>query len=389
LPKPLRRSAALGVGLALSLGALAPSALLVETAAAAVPSAVATTGTSDLQRHLPPHWNARRAAVAATVGIQSPVRDAVARAINPDDYDCAATDLDAFVGQLVGGLSDAQLEFLLVSGVLDFPTYDALFFGTENDPRYALREEGHDITRAFRDARRFWDVDSSDIQLLAMHGDVLTDKARLVRLLTEVFGLTEAEAVPYAAYVASTVASIPALQDGDNPIFTLNAFAFSAEGESAAFAGIPDKLIFGDGIIDALQYLGIGDVGPEAILGHEFAHHVQFELNLFETTLEGPEATRRTELMADAMGTYFVTHKRGLALNARRVLEAEKSFYEIGDCAFDNPGHHGTPKQRERASAWGAELARSQQKQGHILPAATVASRFEKVLPGIVTPDVR
>jgi hypothetical protein len=91
--------------------------------------------------------------------------------------------------------------------------------------------------------------------------------------------------------------------------------------------------------------------------------------------------------MADAMGTYYVTHARGLALNARRVLEAEKTFYEVGDCAFDNPGHHGTPLQRLRASAWGAELAEGEQKQGHILPALVVANRFDRVLPRLVAPD--
>ena len=91
--------------------------------------------------------------------------------------------------------------------------------------------------------------------------------------------------------------------------------------------------------------------------------------------------------MADAFGSYFATHSRGLALNAKRVLQVEKSFYEVGDCAFDNPGHHGTPNQRMRASQWGVDLAASAQKQGHILPSMTVDREFEAALPGLVAPD--
>jgi len=356
-------------------------------ASAATPTAVAAPQ-SALDRHLPARWKARSNAAAAKVSIDSPAKQAVARALDPDDFECGPTDFDAYIGQLLAGLNQKQLEFLLTSGVLNFPTFDALLFGTAGDRRYALREEGHDLTKTFRDLRRFWDIQSSDIQLIAMHGDVLQDKARLVRLLTVFYGLSRAEAVDYAAFIVRTVAAIPELQDGQNPIFTLNAFAFTTEDETDPFLSrIPDKIVFGDGIIDALQAMGIGDVGPEAVLAHEFAHHVQFEKNLFDSPLEGAEATRRTELMADAMGTYYLTHKRGLALNTRRVLEAEKTFFEVGDCAFADPGHHGTPLQRERASKWGADLAASQQKQGHILPALVVARKFERVLPQIVAPD--
>jgi hypothetical protein len=311
----------------------------------------------------------------------------VTRAIDPGDYECAPTDLDTYVGQVLDGLDASDLEFLVYSGVLDFPTYDALFFGTQGDSRYALREQATDITHVFRDARRFWDIQSADIQLLAMHGSVLTDQARLVRLLTVVYGMSEVGATDFASYVVRTVRSIPELQGGDNPIFTLNAFAFSGAGARGLVGATPDKLVVGDGIIDALQAMGIDDVGLQAVLGHEFAHHVQYEKHLFDSPLTGAEATRRTELMADAMGTYFVTHKRGLALNARRVLEAEQTFYEVGDCQFASDGHHGTPQQRHRASAWGAALARGQQKQGHVLPALAVADRFEQALAGIVAPD--
>jgi hypothetical protein len=387
----MRWSVAVGAGLTLALGTIAPATAAVGTAPAAAARPAATTATPSAVR-LPADWQARRDAAAARLRLEpSPATVAVRRAINPGDYECAPTQLDTYVSSLLSGLKPAELAFLAGSGALDFPTYDALFFGASGDPRYALTpEHGQQLTSSFRDAKRFWDIDSSNIQLMAMHGNgVLQDAPRLAQLLRVVYGLPVAEAADYARYVVATVAQIPALKGGDNPIFTLNAFAFSGEGDpNPIVAKLGDKLIFGDGILDALEYMGIGDVGPRAVLGHEFGHHVQFDKNLFASPLTGAEATRRTELMADAFGTYFVTHSRGLALNAKRVLQAEKSFYEVGDCAFTNDGHHGTPNQRLRASQWGATLATSAQKQGHILPSLAVAQQFDAELANLVRPDV-
>jgi hypothetical protein len=387
LNKPTRWSAALGAGLTVALGLVAPA-----TSAAGAAPVTSATAATDIQQ--PANWQAVRDATAARFSLgTNPATEAVGRLIDPADYSCGPTDLDAYVDQILSGLTRAQLVALATSGALDFPTYDALFFGTTGDPAYALPSDYRaSLTNTFRDAQKFWDVQSSDIQLMAMHGGgVLRDPARLARLLTDVYGFSPAGAASYAASVVKLVASIPALQGGDNPIFTLNAFAFSGEGDpDPVVAALPDKLIFGDGILDALEYMNIADVGPRAVLGHEFGHHVQYEDHLFRevsTDAELPEATRRTELMADAFGSYFATHSRGLALNAKRVLQVEKSFYEVGDCSFDSPGHHGTPSQRLRASEWGVDLATSAQTQGHILPSMVVDARFEDALPGLVAPD--
>src|SRR4051794_34253873 len=377
LKKCTRWSVAVGTGLTLTLGFVSPAMAAVGTAPAAATSTTTTTKASSGVQ-LPANWQALRDAAAARTGLEtSPATKALGRVLKPGDYACGPTDLDAYVASLTAGIGNADLQFLFASGVLDFPTYDALFFGTSADPKYALAP-GHrqELTNSFRDAKKFWDIQSGDIQLMAMHGDgVLQDPARLTRLLTVAYGVEATRAKVLAQQFVTAVAQIPALKGGNNAIFTLNAFAFSGKGESdPQVAALPDKLIFGDGILDALDYMHIGDVGPRAVLGHEFGHHVQYEDNLFDSPLTGPEATRRTELMADAFGTCFVTHSRGLALNTKRVLQAEKTFYEVGDCAFDNAGHHGTPNQRVRASQWGADLANSAQKQGHILPSLTVAA---------------
>jgi hypothetical protein len=368
-----------------SASAAAPAAPAVSPAASAAPSAAPSVAP------LPSGPSAQLDAAASATGVErSPAHDAVRRAIDGSQYVCAATQIDAYVDSLLAGLDRAEMRFLLSSGVLDFPTYDALLYGTSTDPGYALpREYRQDLAGSFRAAQRFWDVPSADIQLLSMHGPtVLQDSARLTRLLVALTGWSQAEATAYAEAVVTTVAAIPELKGGNNGIFTLNAFAFTADGETdPLIAGLPDKIVFGDGILGFFEFAGLTDVGPRAVLAHEFAHHVQFERDLFDSPLTGAEATRRTELMADAMATYFATHSRGLSLNAKRVAQAQQSFAEVGDCAFASDGHHGTPLQRERASTWGADLASSAQKQGKILPSLTVAQLFEAELPRLVAPD--
>jgi hypothetical protein len=373
-----RRLGVLGAGAALVLGAAltGPAA----TAGTTTPSSPSTS--SRTQAAL-----SRSDALAARFGVEkSSARLAVDRAVAKTE--CGATDLDAYVDGLINGFSDAEFNFLLGHlEMLDIPTYDALLHGTTTDPRYALRGDyAQTITKTFRDVKRFWDIQSGDIQLMSMHGSVLTDPARVARDLTEVFDYTPQEAAAYAQEVAAAIKK-GWFDGGNNPFFTLNAFAFSAEGDPDPLVqGVPDKLIFGDGIIDALNAMGLGDVGPRAVLGHEFGHHVQFEDGLFDSPLTGAEATRRTELMADAFGTYFATHARGLALNTKRVLLVEKSFYDVGDCYFTDPGHHGTPLQRERSSAWAAGIADAARPQGAILPSLTFANMFEKKLPELVAP---
>jgi hypothetical protein len=319
----------------------------------------------------------------------SPARGILDRLINPAEHVCGPTDLDVYFARLRADLTEADLAFLDQSPAMDIPTVDALLFGTAADPDYAVRADYRRLlTKTFRDAQRFWDIDSGDIQLTGMHGDMLQDTFRVARVLRVAFGRTADEARAEAREIADTVAGSPGLDGGNNPLFTLNAFALSAWVDpNPLVADVPDKIVFGDGMLDALEFMGIGNVGSRVVLAHEFGHHVQFEDGLLDSALPAPEATRRVELMADVFGTYFATHARGLALNAKRVLQAERAFFAVGDCAFDNPAHHGTPTQREHASSWAANLANNARPQGHILPSLALAARFEAQLPRLVAPD--
>jgi hypothetical protein len=366
--KPASWSVAVGTGLLLTLTALVP--VSTATAASTSTSRVVSSGVANL--------------------VDVPARAAVQRAIDPGDYECGPTMLDAYVDDLINGMTDEQFFFLLAhfDTLLDVPTYEPLLFGTDTDPKYALTSHGQQLQKAFRNVKEFWTgIKSDDIQLMAMHGDVLLDATRIARTNailagTPITPAIQAEADEVAAFMQT---------HGDffnNPLWTLNAYAFTAEGDpDPVVQGIPDKLVFGDGFLEAFDSFGLADVAPRVVMGHEFGHHIQYELGLFDSPLTGPEATRRTELMADAFGSYWAVHKRGLTLNAKRVVDTIVTFFTVGDCAFDNDGHHGTPNQRRRAATWATELAMSAQPKSFKLSAAEVAARFEEMLPVFVAPD--
>ena len=220
-----------------------------------------------------------------------------------------------------------------------------------------------------------------------MHGaDVFSSVERLARTYEVAYGLSPADAREYAEFVYEVVQTTPALQGGSHPLFSFNAFAFS-DPENSTGLGISDRIVMGDGVLQGMAAIGLGSVAPRTILGHEFGHHVQYEGNLFESPLTGPEATRRTELMADAFAAYFLTHARGEALNAKRLLPSQQSLYQVGDCSFSSAGHHGTPNQRLRAAGWAADIANDAHKQGQILPSFVFAADFDQKLPELVAPD--
>jgi hypothetical protein len=365
---PVRWSATLASGLLIALSALTPVASATSPASPAV-------ATRDF--------------------VEGPDVRLLESAVPPSE--CMTPLIQQYFSSLVAGLTPTQLSFVAAHQVtmLNVPTYETLFFGTAGDPDFALEAHAAQLRNTFRDLKQFWsgteDVQFGDIQLMAMHGDTLADADRTERALTAMveFGvipaMTPAQITAEADAVAAFLAANPALVD--NPLWTLNAYAFSGEGDpDPEIAAIPDKLVFGDGVLDFLAALGLADVGPRVVMGHEFGHHLQIELGVFDTGPADPaEATRRTELMADALAAYHGVHKRGLALNQKRVVDTLLSFFAVGDCSFASPGHHGTPLQRERAADWGADLAKAAQPKSRILPGDDVVELFDAALPGIIS----
>ncbi|HKH93043.1 MAG TPA: hypothetical protein VKA54_14650 [Gemmatimonadaceae bacterium] len=309
------------------------------------------------------------------------------RAINPGDYVCSGSTplIDWLNADLTRTLNvEAPLLIAMYQRYADLiPTYEALYFQTSATPQYFgyNGEFTKVMTKTERDVKRFWDIPSSEIQVLAMHGTMLLDQERTYQTY-RLLGFPEATARAYAKTVAEALAASTTMNGGNYAFWTFNAVSFRDEG-------YPDKIVMGDGILEAYAAIGYGDIAPQAIFAHEFAHQIQFENEYFEDLGEvtQPEATRYTELMADAMAGYYLTHKRGAALNDKRVAQFLQVFYQTGDCQFANPGHHGTPNQRMAAAEFGFRLADEAQKQGHILTSEEFHSLFLAYYPTLIAPD--
>ena len=339
---------------------------------------------------LPADWESRLRTAKAKYGLGDSQWDEIRdSAINPGDYQCQTTELSTYADSLLDGVDPYTVFILAIFGGFDFPTYDALIFGKESTSNtFGVNGQyTQPLNAEMKNLKRFWDINAGGIELVPMHGaDVYSSPERLARTLSVLYGGTVEDNLDLADLFIGLVNEEPTLQGGANPIFTFNAFAYS-EVDDPEPLGVSDRIIVGDGILQGMTAVGMGDVAPKAVLSHEFGHHVQYQDNLFESDLTGPEATRRTELMADAMGTYYLTHARGEALNAARLLKTEKSFYQIGDCSFTSSGHHGTPNQRLNTSAWAAGVANDAANQGHILPSLKFDAMFEAKLPDLVKPD--
>lgn len=329
------------------------------------------------------------------------------RLINPADYACVI-DSDVFDwanAEFAEAVAQdlPELITLFEFAAPDIPFIEALFLLDESDPD--AQEFGYNgeftnvMLRTERDIKRFWDIPSADILLLAMKGTMLQDEARVAAVYEQFFvdnpgppvdPITPEEAAEYAAIVKEALLSAETLDGGDDPLFSLNAFAFSTAGQ-------PDRIVMGDGILEGFRVIGFGDVAPQAIYAHEFAHHIQYENEYFDdvppTYPGGPapttqaEFTRYTELMADAMAAYYLTHKRGAAMNKHRVAKFLSAFFQIGDCQFTNSGHHGTPNQRMRSAEFGFDVAAQAHKQGHILSSEQFKQMFDAAYPGLIAPD--
>jgi predicted metalloprotease len=90
----------------------------------------------------------------------------------------------------------------------------------------------------------------------------------------------------------------------------------------------------------------VGDFSVAYIVAHEYGHEVQDELGVFDQQLP----TMAYELQADCYaGTWAKSAYDENRLEDGDVQEALDAALAVGDFDASNPGHHGTPEQREAA----------------------------------------
>jgi hypothetical protein len=122
------------------------------------------------------------------------------------------------------------------------------------------------------------------------------------------------------------------MDDGRSP----NAFATTDRIFTNSYNG---TIIFGRSLLrrELSRDYGRG-ISIPAIMAHEFGHVVQFQ----EGSLSDA-ATPVRELHADFLAGWYLSR---LGLSDRQVQPAMRAFYEMGDTAFRDPDHHGTPDER-------------------------------------------
>jgi hypothetical protein len=244
------------------------------------------------------------------------------------------------------------------------------------------------INKTFTDLKRFWDIEVGNIILVAFRGSMLHDRNKVIATY-KANGYSDEKANAYADSVAILLNMYPQFLNGNHPAFTFNQLA-TPDTTYAGIGQVPAKIVIGDGLFQGFEAIGYRDIAPQAILAHEYGHHIQYKLGVLVRGWKFgeeliPKTARRIELMADAYAAYYLSHPRGAAAmqgeNVQRFLEL---FFNLGDCQFDGNSHHGTPAQRKAAAEWGYKLATDAQQRGRILPAQELARLFDAALADIV-----
>lgn len=295
----------------------------------------------------------------------------VLRVIDPSKYECDDS-VDVLTPYIKSSTADWGIrEVLGYMFFSDYLTYYTIFVKNA-DTKQSFGFDGeytNVVEHTFRDLKKFFNIDTSDMQLVDYKGSAFADESGFARLFEEGYGLTAEEAAEEAAFLHQFF-NTQKFDYMDHPLLSFNAFAIPETRITGTSLGTKNRIALGDGMLDAYKSVGLEDVAPKAILAHEFAHQIQFQKDYFldvKDKADQPEATRYTELMADAYAAYFLTHKRGEALNRKRVEQFLQVFYTIGDCSFKSSGHHGTYNQRMAAAYFGFKTADQAQKQGHIM----------------------
>lgn len=240
--------------------------------------------------------------------------------------------------------------------------YYPVYFGDEGeDPAQTLRRN------IWHKTSDFWSMPPSAVRLLVAHSDTALDPTKTARVLVRL-GAQE----PIANQIGVELAA--ALQTskfdfGRNPLLSSNAVSVPGSGPD----GPAPAVVVGDGLVTALgELVGVEDAFA-AIVSHEYAHQVQFAHSLYDFSAGG---VRRSELLADAFGTYFLTHPKGASFQEKRAKEVLADYYALGDCLIDSPLHHGTPAERWGAGSWAYRVEEETTPRSRIIPAEPLAARF-------------
>jgi hypothetical protein len=236
------------------------------------------------------------------------------------------------------------------------------------------------VNNRVRSLEKFWNM-PEEVEVRGQHNSTLDDKEKIIDILYFWYVVEPGEPEFLADFFVDFI-NVESTFLVETPLISFDGFAIALGGA----LGQEDLIVIGDGLVELASEAGVEDkVVWSGILAHEWAHQIQF--NNRGVWYPTGAITRTTELEADYFTAYYLTHKRGGTYNWKRVQDFLELFYNIGDCLFDDDGHHGTHLQRERAAQYGYELAQSAQKNGKIMTEDEVHEYFLASLDDILEGD--
>lgn len=271
--------------------------------------------------------------------------------------ECSTTNFDKVVSEYFSVFGPFE------SGMYpEYATVNQLYTFIDSSKQYfgKFGEYTHLVTKQQRKLESFWNMPDR-VRIIGEHNSTMKDRDKIARVY-----ITFSHATPEAAYeVADQLLTIN--QEStvfvETPLISFDAFATTSH-----------LIVLGDGLVQALIQAGVNaDIAVEGIISHEWGHQVQFAHSQSwygfapEERPQTPAFTRQTEMEADFLSAYFLTHKLGGTYNWKRVAQFSELFFNIGDCDITNEGHHGTPRQRLAAAAFGYFVASNTLPKGHVL----------------------
>ncbi|WP_420174658.1 hypothetical protein [Luteococcus sp. OSA5] len=318
----------------------------------------------------------RMRAELAKHGIEWPARPAIQR--TSDELCQSETELSRALEAHQAKLTLTDRVFLTLTLADMLPSLEVMLAQQPSDAPLADTGKAKQLQQHLAGLQGFWDVDGSRIQLMGMSGQMLADEQRVQKVYERLL-VPSSVAEVLAEAISTYVKTSPGLDGGRNPVFSFNAYAVR-DAEDVQRGG---RIAMGQGLLDVYDELGHGDVAPQVVLAHEYAHQVQYRNGMIDDqTPASPEQTRYTELHADASAGYYTVHQQGGRLLPARTPAVSQVLYGIGDCNLDSNGHHGTPAQRRRAGQWGIGLATAD--PGRVMGNAQLRSLYDQQLPQLL-----
>ena len=321
---------------------------------------------------------------------------------------CGTTELSMAFGNAVAEILNdpyrfTEFGFLAVLLMNDINTVHAVY--DEGTQSFGDRGQYTNyVNNEVRNLEKFWNM-PNEVSVRGQHRSTLNNRQAIIDALevapwfwgTTFFADNKEYWADWIIANNELSAVLP-----ESPLIASDGFAF-APPPGGLFGLNTPLIVIGDGLIELVYSVGTEDkIGWTTVLSHEWAHQVQFKYNYIEywetifpyeyedivideeTTitiqLPNPELTRAIELEADYVAAYYMTHKKGATYNLKRIEQYLENFFQIGDCAFADDSHHGTPLQRMEASQLGNELAMSRKQRGKVLSAEEIHAAFVAVL---------